>query len=1135
MAKLWLVYGGGWLLTMALVVYQLPVPMKMSVPMVSDKNQSPKLSMPFESPVVWLDRTLEKGLHFMHSQGGDSLAGSDEALGSGVCAADFDNDHWIDLFLVNGSGQTRHYGKRYWWQLGQGHALFHNDQGQGFSNVTAVSGLVQTSWGMGCLASDLDNDGDVDLLVTGRGVNSLYRNQGDGHFTEVTKLSGLKQGAWSTSAAVADINADGLLDLYIANFIDFNKGSKTFEANSQFDSLKQATFDANLYPAQANHFYLNRGNLTFQEVGDAYGVSDKTGRTLDVSWQDVNYDGHPDLMLANAPGSGSNMVYLNEEGQAFKPADQGLGWHSVSGLQGIASGDLDRDGRVDVIIGSPMTEKPLVLKMADSHGIKDIASNLGLAVDETQNLSMWSPVIQDFDNDADQDVFWASGLLEPDADSPKLSLGQSKRLFLNVGISQFVDVSARSGVALQDTQSARGVVAADFDNDGDIDLYVSHNNDPGQYLQNETPNQHWLGLKLIGKRSNRDAIGAEVALKTQNGVQVKVIQSGEGFLSDSDKRLVFGLGKQTEVNEINIHWPNGLQQHLSSLAIDRYWIIEEGGAPYALEVPTQTPNWALHLGVDDTTVRVAYLKLMTGELADANALKDLQLAADDVDAAVRLAAIEITTRFHSPAGLGILVHALDDSVTENVLAALVGLRNYEDETAVRWMLRQFVHADARVRIAVADNFAYFYREEEALIHRKYLAIPHLIRLLGDANAEVRIAAARALGAAERFRGVHALQDHLNDTDPLVRAEVISALGLIRQWPMAPQLTALLQDPSQPPEVMAQVLIALKRLGDEGVMQRVEACLSAGEGFETLTLQKRVAVLRQLLVLTQESSVFDVERLRQSAHRLLIETDDDVSSETVAIWSDIWTRLPDVRGQRWLETQMRSPQSMIRAYAYRALLKSDAQKIAWLAWSDSDLKIKQWALSLLLQKKVLLRDEDYRNILKQPTLRATALQILAQSDNAALKNPWIPALLPLSVQKAGQLSALESLCWTRDESLQSFCPLLVMAEATPLHRQIAARIVFDASLPLSLREVIVQQYDLVFDPQASDVLYGLALNKQDPIWRTVVEHLLSLGDVAMLGFAHQLAHDGTVSAGLRFQAIALLIRKGHAEARELLYQ
>ena len=1087
----------------------------------------------------WLDRTLEKGLHFMHGQGGERLAGLDEALGSGVCAADFDNDHWVDLFLVNGSGQTRHYGKRYWWQMTQGNALFHNERGQGFRNVTPKSGLEKTMWGMGCLASDLDNDGDVDLLVTGRDANLLYRNEGDGHFIEVTHDSGIRQGDWSTSAAVADINGDGLLDIYVANFIDFYKGSKTFEANSQFNGLKPATFDASLYPAQANRLYLNRGDLRFQEVSEAYGVSDKSGRTLDVSWQDVNRDGLPDLLLANASGSGSNLLYLNMAGHGFKPADPGLDWHSTSGLQGIASGDLDRDGRIDVMLGSPMAESPLVLTVSDHLAVKDLARDLGLAADHALNLSIWSPVIQDFDNDGDQDVLLASGLLEPDADAPKLPLGQGKRLLMNRGDGRFVDVGSTAGAALSDMQSARGVAAADFDNDGDIDLYVSHNNDPGQYLQNEAPTQHWIGLKLVGKRSNRDAIGAEVSIKTSQGTQVKVISSGEGFLSDSDKRLLFGLGVQTIVDAIVITWPSGLRQPVPGLVSDRYWSIEEGGAPQVLEDSQSSPHWALSLGADDANVRAAYLRLRAEHEPKADAWRELALAGQDVDAGVRLAAIEVACRFHTPAGLAILVHALDDVVTDNVLVALAGLREYEDEMSVRWLLRMFAHADARVRVAVVDMFAYFYREEEALVQRKYLAIPHLIRLLDDDQAPVRIAAARALGAAERFRGVHALQAHLNDVDPAVRAEVISALGLIRQSSVVSRLMVLLHDPAQPAEVIAEVLIALKRLGDESVMQRLEACLLARDGFQSLSLEKRVAVLRYLSVLAQDASVFDVERLRPIAYQLVAETDRNASAELVRTWGAIWLQLPDVNGQRWLKKQLHSPHAMIRLHAYRALPPSDVRQYAKQAWSDPDLSVKQWALEILLNNQAVLSNADYRLIFEQPLLRARALHIMASSDSHIQAGPWISALLNTSSLRPPKTTdprqALERLCWTRDQLWQAFCPLLVMAEVTPLHREMAARIVFDSKLPLVMRETVLKRYDFAFDAQAVHSLYGLVAHKKDPLWRAAVEHLFSFGDDAVLGFAHQLAHDVTASAAIRFQAIAFLLRRGHAEARELLYR
>lgn len=1115
---------------------------------VDDIKVSGQMAVPMQQPsfaIRWSDRTLEKGLHFVHQQGDEHLAGLDESLGAGACAADFDNDHWVDLFLVNGSGQTRHYGKPYWWQQGQGNALFHNDHGIGFSNVTSGSGLDKTIWGMGCVASDFDNDGDMDLLVTGLGSNLLYRNEGQGHFVDVTQGSGLYQDGWSTSAAVADINGDGLLDIYIANFIDFRKGSKTFEANSQFYGFKPVTFDAGLYPATASKFYLNQGGLKFREVGEAFGISDKSGRTLDVSWQDFNEDGRADLWLANAGGSGSELLYLNEEGQGFRAADRALAWHGASDHHAIASGDLDQDGHIDVMLAGSGEQLPLVLSRRVSEGglirIKDLASDWNIAEVSAAHLSIWSPVINDFDNDGDEDVLFACGLVEPDADAPKLSLGQGKRLLMNLGHGRFIDSGTSLGSVLSDRQSARGVAAADFDNDGDIDLYISHNNDPGQYLQNESPQQHWLGLKLTGATVNRDAIGAEVRVKTSLGEQVKVIRSGEGFLSDSDKRLVFGLGAQTTIDEVVITWPGGRRQQLRIVAVDRYWRVEEGQEPVAIADSRPTQNHPSDWGADDPRARIAYLTLWLqhGQAADARIWRDLALAIDDAELEVRHFAIDAAAHFQSPAGLSILVHALDDHDTDIVLAALNGLRDYEDEASMRWLLRLFMHADTRVRVAVADVFAHFFREEEALIQRKYLAVPYLIRLLDDPYAIVRAAAASALGSAERFRGFHALQAHLTDPDSGVRAEVIRSLGLIRQVQVGPQLAALLQDPQQPAQVLANALIALKRLGYEASSQALEDFFLAHEPFQALALEKRLSVLLQILVQEEESSVFDAKWLRSIAHALLHQSEQQDSLALTRSWCEIFTRMPDDIGQHWLEKQRHSSSSSIRLAAYRALSKNQSEYYARQAWIDSDVSIRQWALEMLLRNEARLSINDYRLILAQPLLRTRALRIWGEQGVNIPTGILIQSLLGLpsssdiAVRSSDRRDKLIKLCWGQNPIWQEFCPLLVSAESAPMHREIAARILLDSTLSFEMRHAVLMHDELVFDPQRVNSLYVLATRKKDPLRAEAIEHLLASDNEAVTGLARQLAYDAAEPALIRLQAIAFLLRSGHSEALELL--
>lgn len=222
------------------VIFLTPVDIPDGFPFRAEAIPTSKLvKAAHPSAATFADRTWESGLMFSHQQGDEHLAGIDESLGSGACAADFNNDGYVDLFLVNGSGQTRYYGKAYWWQQAEGNALFLNEGGR-FRNATEESGLVRTIWGMGCLAVDLDNDGNTDLLVTGKDGNLLYRNSGAGRFVDVTADAGFAGDGWATSAAAADFNRDGLLDLYVGQFVDFEKGKKTFEANSQFVGEKKA-------------------------------------------------------------------------------------------------------------------------------------------------------------------------------------------------------------------------------------------------------------------------------------------------------------------------------------------------------------------------------------------------------------------------------------------------------------------------------------------------------------------------------------------------------------------------------------------------------------------------------------------------------------------------------------------------------------------------------------------------------------------------------------------------------------------------------------------------------------------------------------------------------------------------------
>jgi HEAT repeat protein len=1173
------------ILILGLTIYRTPIFISVGFPYAAKTLNSDQLiQKKNQSNATFVDRTLEKGLNFVHQQGDEQLAGIDESLGSGACAADFNNDGWVDLFLVNGSGHTHYYGKQYWWQSSQGNALFLNNKGQGFQDATSASGLDKTIWGMGCLTGDFDNDGDVDLLVTGKDIRSFYKNNGNGTFTDVTQESGIASEFWSTSAAAADFNGDGLLDIYIGNFIDFKKGKKTFEANSQFTFEKKNIFDSSLYEAQPNQLYLNVGGLKFKDITALAGVVDSDGRTLDVSWQDINRDALPDLLVTNDRGTGSNAFFLNKDGEHFEPGGQALGHRSALGNRGISSGDLDNDGDIDLIIASTIGESTVALineQFTEEKNIplskyKDQGREIGIGINQFLHLSAWSTLVQDFNNDGSNDVFIASGHLEPDPDTAKVTQGQPKQFLYNTGSGYFADGTISAGIALQDTQSARGSVYADFDNDGDVDVYIAHNNDLGQYLANESPKKHWLGLKLIGTKSNRDGVGAEVQLMSANGSQMRSVVSGEGFLSDSDKRIIFGLGDEAKIDQIIIKWPSGHKQVVRTVQADHYWLVEENHddvheLPIAPAVSTPGQNLRLKLGVDQAGIRAKYVRMLGRSKLDDKVLSELAIASKDDNLLVRREVIEAVSRSNSAQGLDLLTRGLDDMETSNVIAAIEGLRLYEDETSIRWLLRMFSHKEPTVKIALADCFAFFFQEEEAVVYRKYLAVPHLIRLLDDPEPKVRIAATRALANAERFRGVHSLLEHLNDSDPAARAEIVRALGLIRQGIALPNLIHLISDDTQPVHVIANIFIALKRLGDKAVTKQLTSFVTGQESFEWVPVEKRLDVLADLLAQFDELAVFDSEQLKQLAHLAIDKLPSNSASTAKTI--DLTQRLIAIRQHltdpgsvAWLDRQTHVSQGSIRALAFQAVYSQrQAERISILrrAWSDQELSINQWAVKELLREKIALSIDDYRRIIANPEFRSIALQVwledgfpaepsmLAEalhsvflsgtenkhSENSVGGKP-MPSPGEEKIAKAlsnQQLALLKSICFSADVELQAFCPLILFAKNATEYRSMALALLHDPVYSIALRQAVLSHYGVDFDQNAINELYAITQIKKDPLRNAAIQKLFSFNSDSLIEFANKVAGNVSEDSEIRFQAIEFLIRRGRPEAQEVLYR
>lgn len=1108
--------------------------------------------------VFFVDRTLENNLQVVHQQGEEQLAGIDETLGSGVCAADFNKDLWTDLFFVNGSGQTRFYGKQYWWQSAQGNALYINEQGQGFHDETKTSGLNRQIWGMGCLASDFDNDGDIDLLVTAKNSILLYQNNGKGEFVDVSQNSGIAGNYWSTSAAAADFNGDGLLDIYIGNYIDFNKGNKTYEANSQFALEKKQVFNSALYNPQPNRLYQNLGNLKFKEVTAQKGILDTDGRTLDVSWQYLNNDLLPDLFISNDRGTGSNMSLLNQASTNFVHDAEASGTRSASGSRGIASGNLLNDENNELVLASPTGENTLVLsqnlpddkQQQSSTHYHDLARETGIAKNEYLNLSAWSPIIQDFNNDGFNDLFIASGQTEPDPDAPRVTLGQPKQLLLNSGQNTFYDATRSSGIALQDKQSARGAVYADFDNDGDVDLYISHNNDLGQYLQNESPKRHWLGLKLVGTKSNRDAIGSRVRLITENGVQIRTISSGEGFLSDSDKRLIFGLADKEKNEKIIVQWPDGYQQTFQNIKPDHYWQIEEGNPDIQLlpiKFAGNKQKLRLKTGADKVETRIQYVKLLKSFVNDDNNTQQEFIGlSEDQSPLVRLEVIRALSDNKSSPGLKLLIHSLEDKELSNVIVAIKSLQFYEEEVSIRWLLRLFSHQDPAVKIAVADCFGFFFQEEEAVVHRKYLSLPYLIDLLDDSDSNVRIAAARALANAEKFRGVHALLSKLDDPDVAVRAEVVRTLGLIRQRISVPALWRLVFDNSQSPEVIANAFIALKRLGENSVTTTLNSFVQGQADFTGVPVSKRLEVIVALLAGNEDSTVFDNAMLKQLVEYLPV-TNTESNDETLKRIA-IFKFLSGQNNIGWLIKQTQNNSARIRLSAFQAMFaQGQIEHVAVLhaALQDKDDDVLQWAVKELLLLKVSLSVADYQKILLNPITRKKAIQFWTQDKffgdskllEIALRLVFASELIPGNTENELEKtsSLVNQVCSTNNPDLQAFCPILVFAENTSEHRQIAIKLLHDQTQTTARRQAILSSYDEQFDSEAINTVYALAQAKKDPLRHKAIFKLFSFNTDSLIDYANKVANNTAEDTEIRFQAIIYLLRHSHPEALQILYR
>ena len=521
--------------------------------------------------IVFTDVTEAAGIRFRHHNGKTERRHIIETMGSGAAFFDYDNDGFLDVYVVNSGyvpGTTK--------EPSPGNVLYRNNGDGTFTDVTQRAGVGDTGYGMGVATADYDNDGDQDLYVTNFGPNVLYQNNGDGTFTDVTQEAGVGDERWGTSCAFLDFDLDGDLDLYVVNYVAYDLSMKSCvnPRNGRVEYCHPRTFEG-----ASDVFYQNNGDGTFTDVTRRVGVYNPAeGRGLGIAVGDADNNGYPDIYIAN--DTNRNFFYYNNGDSTFTDialfSGTGYDGHGIAeGGMGVDFGDYDNDGWLDIFVTNTETNT-----LYRSHGDGNFTDETHAAnLEEDEAFVGFGTKCFDYDNDGDLDIFVANGHVQDRVEllTDTTTYPQMDQLYRNNGDSTYTEVSESSGGYFSEKYVGRGVAFGDYDNDGDTDVFVVNSNQRPILLRNDGGNQkHWIAIHLIGTKSNRDGIGSRIRVTVGQKTQITEVQSGASYCSASDRRMIFGLGEANRVDRMEIRWPNGILQTLEGVRANQWITITEG-------------------------------------------------------------------------------------------------------------------------------------------------------------------------------------------------------------------------------------------------------------------------------------------------------------------------------------------------------------------------------------------------------------------------------------------------------------------------------------------------------------------------------------------------------------------------------
>jgi hypothetical protein len=531
---------------------------------------------PRTAPVVFEEVAAARGLRFTANPGRTARKHQPETMVSGVALLDYDGDGWLDVYLVNGARLPglEKTGPEFW------NRLFRNNGQGSFTDVTGKAGVSGRGYDLGAVSADYDDDGDADLFVAGLRRNTLFRNNGDGTFTDVTEAAGLHRPdpqhgtLWAVAAAFVDYDRDGRLDLFVSNYCVWDPDTEPLcgdPGHPDYCHPRQ-------YKGLPNSLFRNNGDGTFSDVSERAGIRAHVGKGMGVAVADFDDDGWMDLFVSN--DTVPSFLFMNNRNGTFTESaferavafpDRG---QAVSGM-GADARDVDGDGRVDIFQTALAFETFPLFKNLGGAQFEDVTTRSGVAT-LSRPLAGWGNGIADLNNDGARDLFVACADVMDPAGAFRERVPMANAVWINQGGGRFADGSPEAGAAFARKAVHRGAAFGDLDNDGRLDVVVTALDAPVELWRNVSPaRHHWLLVKAVGTKSNRDGVGAKVKVVTESAVQHGHVSTAVGYGGGSDRRLHFGLGAAATVKELTVTWPSGATQTLKNVKADQILVVRE--------------------------------------------------------------------------------------------------------------------------------------------------------------------------------------------------------------------------------------------------------------------------------------------------------------------------------------------------------------------------------------------------------------------------------------------------------------------------------------------------------------------------------------------------------------------------------